>query len=104
MWTRPSLPGKSLDERAVGLDSDDLAGVDLADLDLDLVGHALDALDRVISALLVDRGDRNRAVVGNVDLGAGLFLQGADILATRADEQADLVRVDLDLRDARREL
>ena len=39
----------------------------------------------------------------DVDLGAGLFLDGADHLAAGADDRADLLGIDLDRGDARRE-
>ena len=41
--------------------------------------------------------DVDRAVVVDVDLGAGRFLDALDRLAARADQQADLLRVDLDV-------
>ena len=50
------------------------------------------------------RGDLDRAVVLDVDLGAGLVDDLADHLAARADHFADLVGRDLDRLDARRVL
>ena len=45
--------------------------------------------------------DGDRAVVLHVDRHLGLFLNAADRLAARADQQADLFRIDLDLREPR---
>jgi len=45
-------------------------------------------------------GDDDRAVGVDVDRRSGLFLDGANVLATRADQQTNLVRSDLDLGDA----
>ena len=91
--------GGELDEAAEVLDGDDLAGVDSADLDL-----CAERLDR--SAGLgrlrgVRARDEDGAVLLDVDRGSGHLLDAADRLAARADELADLLRVDLDDRDAR---
>src|SRR6266700_6541801 len=96
---QPVLVGQHLDEGAERHDPDDLAAVDAAHLDL--VGQALDPVDRAPRAVLVGRGDEDLAVVLDVDLGAGLLDDLADHLAARADHVADLVGVDLDGRDAR---
>jgi len=56
-----------------------------------------------LAALGGDAGDRYRAVVGDLDRGAGFFLQTADHHAALADDVADLLGIDLDLDDARRE-
>src|SRR5713101_7530128 len=80
---QPLLPGKVLDERADRHDPRDLALVDLA-------------------ALGLGTGDPHRAVVLELDRGAGLALDRADHLATGADDFADLVGMDLDRLDARR--
>jgi hypothetical protein len=42
-----------------------------------------------------DRGDLDRAIVLDVDGGAGLFGDLADHRATLADDVADLLRIDL---------
>src|SRR5438094_3411235 len=76
------------------------AFVDLADLDVR--GQLLDALLRRLAALGGDAGDRHGAVVLDLDGGAGLLLNAADHDTALADDVADLVRVDLDLDDARR--
>ena len=43
----------------------------------------------------------DRAVVVNVDFAAGFLHQPFDVLAARADERADLLRIDFDLDNAR---
>src|SRR3954469_16870633 len=91
---------RELDERAEGGRLHDLAGVLVADLDL--LGHAPDALGERVAQLTAARVDEHLALVVDVDLGLVLVLQGADGLAALADEQADLVRVDLDGEDPRR--
>src|SRR5262249_28187507 len=58
------LAGQDLDEGAEGQDAHDLAGVDLAALDL--LGEALDHLDRLARALFGRRADEHRAVVLDV--------------------------------------
>ena len=64
----------------------------------------LDPVDRGRDRLAVGGGDLDRAVVVDVDLGAGLLDDLADDLAARADHFADLVDRDLDGLDARRVL
>src|SRR3954454_16717021 len=91
-----------LDERAEGGRLDDLALELVADLDL--LGHRADPVDQGVALLAGLRVDEDVAVVVDVDLRVELLAQAADRLAALADEQADLVRVDLDRRDARREL
>src|SRR5262245_8154280 len=81
-------------------DLDDLALVDLADLGLG--GDAFDAVDRRADLLGVGRGDLDRAVVGDVDLGARFRHDLADYRAARADHLADLVDRNSDRLDARR--
>ena len=68
-----------------------------------------DAIDliQLIAALIelaAGGGDLDGAVVGNVDLGAGLLHDLADDLAARADDLADLVDRDREHFDARRML
>src|SRR5438309_1889250 len=94
------LVRQHLDKGAERHDAHDLALVDLADLDL--VGEALDPVDRLTAGFLVDRGDEDTAVVFDVDLSPGLLGDLADHLASRADDVADLVGVDEDRGDARR--
>src|SRR5215210_7312825 len=89
-----------LDERAERRRLDDLAGVLVADLDL--LGHRADALGQRLAQLTAPRVHEHLAVVVDVDLGLELVRQPADRLAALADEQADLVGVDLHREDARR--
>ena len=94
------LGAEEVDE---GAEVDDLhhgALVDLADLGLG--GDRLDPVQRGGDRLAVGRGDLDRAVVVDVDLGAGLLDDLADDLAAGADDFADLVGRDLDHLDARR--
>src|SRR6266576_4968227 len=70
------LAGTHLDESSERHDAHDLALVDLAHVDL--VGEALDLVDRLLPAFLVDRGDEDAAVVLDVDLGSGLLGDLAD--------------------------
>src|SRR5207302_10288125 len=69
--------------------------------DLDVRGQLLDAPLRRLAALGRDAGDRHGAVVFDLDGGPGLLLNAADHDTALADDVADLVRVDLDLDDAR---
>src|SRR5215212_11060407 len=89
-----------LDEGAEGRRLDDLAGVLVADLDL--LRHRADALGQRLAQLAVGGVDEDLALVVDVDLRLELVREAADRLATLADEQADLVGVDLDGDDARR--
>src|SRR4051812_46332369 len=72
--------------------------------DRDLLGHRADALDQRVALGAGLRVHADLALVVDVDLRLELVGQAADRLAALADQQADLVRVDLDRRDARREL
>lgn len=81
------------------LDRDHLALVDRPDLHL-----GTECLDRAASgfdAFADQARDGDGAVVLDVDLGTGLFLNGTDHLAARADELADQFGVDLEADDAR---
>src|SRR3972149_371540 len=96
------LARQDLDESAAAHDPGHLAQVERTDLDL--ARQALDPLDRLARVLAGDGRDLDRAVVLDVDLGAGLFLDLADHRAALADNLADLLGVDLDGDDARREV
>src|SRR4029453_18526311 len=72
--------------------------------DLDLAGQALYPLDRLARILAGHGCDLDGPVVLDVDLGLGLLLDLADHGAALADDVADLLGVDLDRRDARREV
>ena len=76
--------------------------VDLADLD---VRRELeDLLLRRLASLCARRRDRHGAVVLDFDRRSGCLLQATDHDAALADDVADLLGVDLDRDDARREL
>ncbi len=94
------LAGQNLDESAEVYQPADDAVVDLADLHL--LGEGAHGVHRALHALLGDGGDVDGAVVLDVNLGAGLILNAPDDLAARANDGADLVRIDLDGLDARR--
>src|SRR3954470_2492565 len=90
-----------LDDRAEVEQAQHRALVDLADLDVG--GEVLDLLLRRLAAFGGDAGDGDGAVVLDLDRGAGFLLDAADDHTALADDVADLVRVDLQLDDARRE-
>src|SRR5664280_288981 len=90
-----------LDEGAEVGRLDHLAGDDVADLDV--LAHRDDALGDRLACLHVGGGDVDRAVVFDVDLHAELFAEPLEGLAALTDDEADLVGVDLDREDARRE-
>ena len=77
----------------------DLAGERVADLDL--LGHRADPVDERVAPLAIGGVDENQALVVDVDLRLELLLQRADRLAALADQQPDLLGVDLYRRDAR---
>src|SRR5262249_11424299 len=76
--------GRDLDERAEILDRDDHTVVDLADLYLR--GHRFDNVARLLGGFPVHGADIDRAVILDVDIGAGVFLDLLDVLAARADD------------------
>src|SRR5260221_1015864 len=81
-------------------DLHDLAVVD--DAELGLRDDAANPVDRRLGGIAVDRSDLDRAVILDVDLGAGDLADLTDHLAAGADHFADLVLRDGDGRDARR--
>src|SRR5215208_6984601 len=83
-----------LDEGAEGRRLDDLAGELVADLHL--LGHRPDAVDERVGLGAAGGVDQDLTLVVDVDLGLELVRQAADRLTALADEQADLVGVDLD--------
>src|SRR5437763_8138915 len=93
---------RELDERAERGRLDDLAGVLVADLDL--LGHLADALDQRVALGPCLGVDQDGAVLLHVDLRLELLGQRADRLAALADDHAELVCLDLDRADPRREL
>src|SRR5262245_44841459 len=92
--------GEDLDEGAEIDDARDGAEVSLAHLDFGR--QVADDLHRGLGGLAVRRGDGDAAVVRNIDLRAGLLLDAANDFATRADDVANLVGIDLHGDDARR--
>src|SRR4051794_7255964 len=92
-----------LDEGAEGRGLDHLRARELV-ADLDLLGHRADALDQRVALRAGDGVDEHLALVVDVDLGLVLLLERADRLAALADQQADLLRIDLDRADPRGEL
>ena len=94
------LVRQDLDERTELEDACDRAREDFADLDLadDVVDHLL----RFRHALGIVRGDEDVTVLMDVDIDARRIDDAAHDLATRADDVADLVRLDRDGLDARR--
>src|SRR5205807_531653 len=94
------LAGQDLDERAKVLDRGHAPFVNPADLDP--FGHRLDLVAGRLGPLGAGGGDGDDTAVIDVNLDPGLFLEPADRLAAGADQQADLVWVDLDLDQTRR--
>src|SRR5690606_30711720 len=70
----------------------------------DFGGDQLDATLGFAARHAVHRGDLHRAIVLDVDAGAGFFGDGTDDRTALADNFADLLRVDLDGDDGRRPL
>src|SRR3546814_2370247 len=58
----------------------------------------------LVGAIQIGTGNRDRAIVADVDLSAGFLGQGTDGRPALADHVADLFRVDLDLQHARCEI
>ena len=83
-------------------DLDDGAIVDVSDFGLG--SDRLDPVDRRLDGVGFRRGDLDRAVVLDIDLGPGFFHDLADHLAARTDHLADLVDRDLHHFDPRRML
>src|SRR5437763_6439606 len=88
-----------LDEGAELRGLHDLARVGVADLRG--LRERLDRCDRRVGLLTLGRVDQDRAVLLDVDLDVVVGLERADRLAAFADHEPDLLRVDLDRRDAR---
>src|SRR4029077_9133234 len=97
---QPVARAEEVHESAEIDDLDDLAIVDR--VGLRLRDDAADPVDRRLGRVGVDRSNLDRAVVVDVDLGAGGLDDLADDLAARADHLADLVLGDRNRGDARR--
>src|SRR5215211_131230 len=89
-----------LDEGAEVRRLHDLTGVDVAGLYV--FGHAVDRREGILHGDAIHPGDEDRAIVLDGDRDAVLFLEGVYRLATRTDEEPDLVRRYLQRLDARR--
>ena len=64
-------------------------------------GNQLDALLRLISGSLVNTGNLDHTVIGNIDGRTGFLGNLANGCTTLTDDITDLVRIDLDRDDAR---
>ena len=97
--TEAVLAFLNFDECAEVLDARHAAFVDPADLNL--LGHRRDLVRGALRAFGVHARNEHGAVVFDVDLSARVGLELLDALAARADDLADLFRVDLDGYQAR---
>ena len=70
--------------------------------DLRALRQPFDRSDRGLCLRALGRVDEDRAVLLDVDLDLVVGLEAANRLAALADDEADLLRVDLDRRDPRR--
>src|ERR1700751_3859119 len=68
--------------------------------DFDLLGHSRDDLFRSVQTIAAGRIDVNGSVVIDVNLCTSLGHDPFDRLAAGADEQADLIRMNLNRFDA----
>ena len=96
----------TFDESTELLSAGYAAFVDLAFFDLGTAtAEGIDFRNRAVHGVRVVRVDEHLAgvVIGDVNLSAGRFYDAADGLTTRSDEKTDLLWVDLDGLDARRE-
>src|SRR5438128_2009874 len=91
--TESVAPGQDFDERPEILDRCDPPFVNLADLHL--LRERLHARPSRLGARRIGVGDEDRAVVVDIELGAGRFLNTLDRLAAGTDQQPDLFRIDL---------
>ena len=97
---KPVLARQQLDDCAEVEQLEDRTVVHAAHFDIG--GDVLDALLRSLAAFGRNAGDGDRAVVGDLDRGAGLLLQPADDHSPLPDHVADLLGIDLHLDDTRR--
>ena len=88
------LAGEDLHEGSEVFRADDFAGV--GGSDLNFCKEVADHLHRAVHAFAFDGVNMHGAVFLDVDLGAGLGLDALDDLATRSDEFADAILIDLD--------
>ncbi len=88
---------EDLNEGAKVGDSTYGAGVDLADLRLR--GQAFDDLDRLLERRTIRRGHIDRTVILDIDADAGQVDDAFDRLSAGADDDANLLRLDLERDD-----
>src|SRR5207247_7240759 len=93
---------QDFDERAKVGDARHFTRVDLADLGV--FGHAANHRHGLCGAFTAGRRDKHRAIVLDVHFDVELLGDAAYHLAARPDDLANLLRIDLDDRHARREL
>src|SRR5437879_12646512 len=91
--------GEKLDESAKLREADDFAEISFADFGAG--SNIADHRKSGVSAGSAGGEDVHRAVFEDVDLDAGGFDDGADFLAARTDEVANLVLRNLQLEQAR---
>ena len=94
------LAGQDLDERAEVLHAGHPAVVDASDLDGG--GERFDLGEGLLGGFGDGRRNGDRAVVLDVDRRPGALLDRADRLSARADQQPDLVRIDVRPQQPRR--
>ena len=94
------LAWQDLNECAELLDGRDATFVGRAEFDLSR--HRTNVVDGRIDLLAIRAGDRAHAAIFDGDLALELFLHRADVLATRANDEANLVRRHLHRLEARR--
>src|ERR1051325_5374705 len=89
----PVLARKYFDERSEIFNRNHLPAIGLAHLDFRR--QTFNRLPGNLHAFLRDRVDLYRPVVLDIDLASGFFDDALDILASRPNQRADLLRVDL---------
>jgi len=97
----PVHAGQDLHERAKICDSNNLAGVDVANLCT--LGESFDPLTRCSFTLAICGSNVNSTIIVDVDLDIGFFLDSADDLPARSNDRTDLINGDMNRSDARHE-
>jgi hypothetical protein len=70
--------------------------------DLSGRGTGFHATHRGLSSIRVDCGHNDSSIIIHINGGSRLFLDGADVLSARTNQQADLVRIDRGAKQSRR--